>query len=86
MPLCIMSFAALLSEVSSSSFGAGRISVFTLVVAGSSLDLFIHRLAMTPVYLSFSSRTAITGCISFLNSSKHLERGSFSFTVAKLFE
>jgi len=86
MPLWIMSLAALLSVVSGSSFGAGRVRVFTLVVAGSRFDLFIHRLAMTPAYLPFSFSTAITGGISFLKSSRHLESGSFSLTVANPFE
>ena len=86
IPLSIMSLAVLLSEVSGSSFGAGRIRVLTFVDAGSRRDLFTQRLAMTPVYLPLLSRTAITGGSSFLNSSRHLESGSSSLTVANFLE
>src|SRR3990170_6110895 len=85
-PLSIINLAALLKETLGSTLGAGRISVLTFVVAGSSLDLVIHRLEITPAYLSFLSITAKTGGISFLNNSRHLESGSFSLTVANPLE
>ena len=84
MPLSIISFAALLRENSGGTLGAGRIRVLTLVFSGSGLALIIHRLEITPEYLPFSFTTAITGGISFLKISKHLDTGSFSFTVEKL--
>src|SRR3990172_7715853 len=85
-PLSIINLAALLRETSGSNLGAGLIKVLTFVVAGSSLDLFIHRLAITPEYLPFSFITARTGGISFLNKSKHLESASFSLTDEKPFD
>ncbi len=77
-PLSIMSLAALLRDVVGSTLGAGRIRVLTFVDAGSSPDLIIHRLVITPAYLPLSSKTARTGGISFLNKSKHLDSASFS--------
>ena len=83
MPLWIIIFAALLSDISKSVFGAGFMRALTFVEAGSVLDLVIHRLEITPTYLPFSSTTARTGGSSFLKSSRHLDRGSFSLTLAK---
>lgn len=83
-PLSIMSFAILDMVSSGETFGAARMSVFTLVDAGSSLDLRIHRRVITPVNLPFASRTARTGGISVLNASRHLDSVSLSFTAATL--
>jgi hypothetical protein len=77
---------ALLREKSSETLGAGRIKVLTFVVAGSSLDLITHRLAITPTYLLLPSKTARTGGISFLNRSKHFDNAPFSETVENFFE
>jgi len=85
-PLWIMSLEALLKWSSGATFGAGFIKDLTFVVAGSSLALFTHRLATTPANLPFSSRTARTGVVPFLNRSMHLERGSFSSTVENFSE
>ena len=85
MPLWIIRFAALLIGICGSTFGAGFIRDFTFMVEGSSRDLFTQRLATTPAYLPFSSRTAMTGGISLcvLNTSMHLEIGSSWLTVGK---
>ena len=85
MPLLIIRLAALLIAVCGSTFGAGLIRDFTFMVEGSSRDLFTHRLATTPTYLPFSSKTAMTGGISLcvLKTSMHLEIGSSWLTVGK---
>ena len=85
MPLLIIRFAALMIATCGSTFGAGFISDLTFMVEGSSRDLFIQRLATTPAYLPFSSRTAMIGGISLcvLNISMHLEIGSSWLTVGK---
>lgn len=78
IPLSIMSLAALLRAMVGSTFGAGRVRVFTFVVEGSSPDLIIARLVITPTYLPFLSKTARTGGISFLNEAELLDNASFS--------
>jgi hypothetical protein len=85
MPLWIIKFAALLIAICGSTFGAGFIRDLTFIVEGSNRDLFIQRLATTPTYLPFSSKTAITGGISLcvLKTSMHLEIGSSWLTVGK---
>src|SRR3989304_9716236 len=85
MPLPIINLAALLKDKSRKTPRGGRIKFLTFAVAGSSLDLITHRLAITPEYFPLSFRTAITGGISFLNNSKHLGTGSFSLTLEKPF-
>src|SRR4030066_820230 len=83
MPLWIIRFAALLIATWGSTFGAGFIRDLTFTVEGSSRDLLTQRLATTPTYFPFSSRTATMGGISMcvLNSSMHLEIGSSWLTV-----
>ena len=85
MPLSIISLAVLPRLNSGETLGADRIRVLTFVFSGSGLDLIIHRLEMTPWYLPFWFTTAITGGISFLKISKHLDMGSFILTVKKFF-
>jgi hypothetical protein len=66
--------------------GAERTKVFALVVFGSNLDLIIHRLANTPLYLPLLSKTAKTGGISPLKSERQTESVSSSLTLIKPLE
>jgi hypothetical protein len=75
-----MSLAIFETVYSEEILGAERIKFFTLVDAGSSLDLRIHRLVITPAYFPLASNTASTGGNSVLNDSRHLDNVSFSFT------
>ncbi len=86
IPLWIISLAVLPRENSGETFGAGRVRVLILVVAGSRFDLVAHLWVMTPSYLPLLFVTARTGGISFLKMSKDLDRESVSSMVEKPFE